>query len=122
MEFLDNQRPLSLRWASKDAAEYLRQEAGLSPSAAAIAFDLTRTPYQQVSYPRAKDHKSYRCARRYKNPIWTPGRVIGGMNELAKAAWVDHFKQIQGERSAGIQSFAQAMPELVELTAEALTF
>lgn len=111
----NRQRPLSLKWASKGAAEYLKQHAGLDAGAAAIAFDLASTPEQEVSYPRAKGHGSYVCARRYKSPIWTPGNVIGGMDQLDQAGLIDHVKRLPGNRSAGMQSYARAKPELVQM-------
>lgn len=116
----DRQRPLSLRWTSKAAAGYLREQAGLGAGAAAIAFDLTSTPDDDVSYPRAKGHKSYVCARRYKNPIWTPGNVIGGMDQLDAAGLILHVKRPPGNRSEGWQSYARAAPDLVELVARAV--
>jgi hypothetical protein len=94
----------------------------LSAAAAAIAFDLTRTPDQEVSYPRAKDHNSYLCARRYKNALWTPGRIVGGMDELAAAGLVDHVKRLPGNRSAGMQSYAQSRAELVDLVSQAIIY
>lgn len=118
----DRQRPLSVKWASKAASEYLKCEAGLGAGAAAIAFDLTRTPDDEVSYPRAKGHHSYVCARRYKNPIWTPGRIIGGMDELDEAGLIAHVRRPPGNRSEGWQSYAQATPELVDLVSRATEY
>lgn len=117
--WMDRQRPLSLRWASRPAADYLRQAAGLGAGASAIAKDLASTPAQEVSYPRAKGHKSYLCAARYKRPIWTPGNVIGGMDQLEAAGLIHHARRPPGNRSEGLQSYAQATPELVQLVAEA---
>lgn len=118
----DRQRPLSVKWASEAAAEFLKLEAGLSAGAASIAFDLTRTPDQEVSYPRSKSHPSYLCPKRYKNPLWKPGRIIGGMDELAKAELINHWPQLPGNRSAGWQSYSQAKPDLVELVSQAITY
>lgn len=117
----NRQRPLSVQWASKAAADYLKNHYGLGAGAAAIAFDLTRTPGDEVSYPRAKGHHSYVCARRYKNPIWTPGRIVDGMDELERAGLIHHMKRDPGYRSSGWQSAAQATPELVELVNAAIT-
>lgn len=118
----DRQRPLSVKWASKAAAEFLKLEAGLSAGAAAIAFDLTRTPDQEVSYPRSKSHHSYLCAKRYKNTLWTPGRIIGGMDELERSGLINHVQRLPGNRSAGWQSYSQAKPELVELVSQAIVY
>lgn len=117
----NRQRPLSVQWASKAAADYLKHHYGLGAGAAAIAFDLTRTPGDEVSYPRAKGHHSYVCARRYKNPIWTPGRIVGGMDQLERERLIHHMKRDPGNRSSGWQSSAQATPELVELVNAAIT-
>ena len=117
----DRQRPLSVKWASRAAAEYLKQEAGLSAGAAAIAFDLASTPGDEVSYPRAKAHPSYNCARRYKNPIWTPGNIIGGMDLLDHTGLIRHLKQAPSSHTSW-QSSAQATPELVEIVKAAVEF
>lgn len=111
----DPQKPLSLRFETKDLWPVLRDEFGVDRTGAAIILDIVQHG-DWVSYSRYKGH--YSQPSRYKNPIYTYRKVVGAVDALQGAGLIDHV--ISSPHSRGWQSSMRARDVLVERTFAAL--
>lgn len=109
--------PLHIKFETKPLWADVRAVLGLDATGAAIVMALYEayavgTP---VSYSRASDF--YRPSR-YKNPLFTLGKVLRAVDMLDDAGLIDHFRQVPGAR--GWQSSMAATPNLIGIVDQIL--
>lgn len=109
----DLQKPLSLRFESKQFWEDLRRELKVDQTGAAIILDICSTP-DEVSYSRTARH--YDMPHRYRNPLYTWRRIVSQVDYLSDLGLIHHTKCPPGWR--GWQSAISATDELRAICAD----
>lgn len=109
----EHQRPLSLRFESKQFWPAFRREFKTDQTGAAIILDICSTS-EQVSYSRTARH--YDMPGRYRNPLYTWRKVVSAVDYLHDLGLIEHDKCPPGRR--GWQSAIRATDELRAICAD----
>lgn len=95
MDETDGQKPLSLRFESKNFWDDLRHAYGVDKTGAAIILDICSVA-GWVSYSRTSRH--YDTPARYRNPLYTFRKVVGQIDYLVELGLLEHEKCAPGRR------------------------
>jgi len=109
----EQQKPLSLRFESKEHWPEFRRELKVDQTGAAIILDICSTP-EQVSYSRAARH--YDMPGRYRNSLYTWRKIGAAVDYLDDLGLIEHDKRSPGRR--GWQSAICATDELRAICAD----
>ena len=102
-----HQKPLSLRFESKNFWADFKRELKVDKTGTAIIIDICSIP-DWVSYSRTSRH--YDVPHRYRNSLYTFRKVVGQVDYLAAEGLIEHDRRAPGAR--GWQSAMKATNEL----------